>query len=299
MLVDRRLPLRYIVSKIWLDLLLLALSGTLIEVAVVRGAGLLPEVDPSVAAFLGTSISLILSFKLAQSYQRWWEARKIWGAIVNDSRSLTRQVLTLVSADGRPEVERIAHRQIAWCYALGQSLRGLDWRVGSEGHLEAPDIAEAEAHANRPLVMLQQHARDITSLYHRGALTDFQRLSLDEMLTRLTDSMGKAERIKSTVFPTTYRLYLHLFIYVFLIALALSLAKTEGWKEVVVIFVIAIPFFLLERTATLLQDPFENRPTDCAVTAIARTIETNILQLLGAPSHALPAAPQDDDFYVL
>lgn len=308
MLIDRRLPIRYIFSKISLDIVFVVTVGVLIEVLVHFVGDQLPTIPTAVAAFLGTAISLILSFKLAQSYQRWWEARKIWGAIVNDSRSITRQVLTFpegldgspiagrVEGDAKILASRIAHRQAAWCYMLGQSLRGRDWLEGTEGHLRDEDRAEAEHHDNRPLLLLLQHGRDIAALAAKGLITDYQRIALDEMLSRLTDSMGKAERIKTTVFPTTYRLYLHYFIYIFIFALALSLANLHGPREVVVITIISMPFFLLEKTATYLQDPFSGEPTDTSMTAIARVIEINILQLLGEGN--VPPRLEPHDFYL-
>ena len=228
MLIDRRLPLRYIFSKIQLDLFYVVTLAVLMEVVAHYAKGTLPTVPVSLAAFLGTAISLILSFKLGQSYQRWWEARKIWGAIVNESRTLTRQLLTFCGDGGQKLVRRVAHRQVAWCYCLGQSLRGEDWLKGSEGHLLDEDKQEAEGHDNRPLILLQQHARDVTALAADGELTDYQRVAVDDTLSRLTDAMGKAERIKSTVFPTAYRLYLHYFIYIFIFVLVLALADCRA-----------------------------------------------------------------------
>ena len=293
MLVSKRIPPSYIISKIGVDLVIVICVGVLIEVLVYYVGDMLPRIPVAVAAFLGTAISLILSFKLAQSYQRWWEARKIWGAIVNDSRSLARQALTFPGEAGREIAQRIVHRQIAWCYCLGQSLRGRAWTEGTEGHLRNEDYEEADRHDNRALALLQQHARDLTDLAEENHVTDYQRVTVDHMLTRLTDSMGKAERIKGTVFPTAYRVYLHFFIYVFIFALALSLADLHGPREVVVITVISLPFFLLEKTAFFLQDPFEGNPTDTSVTAIARVIEINLLELLGekqVPPRLKPAS---------
>jgi len=292
MLIERRLPLSYVFSKISVDLAYVIGVGILIEVTYHYFSNVLPDIEPALAAFLGTAISLILSFKLAQSYARWWEARKIWGAVVNDSRSLTRQALTFFGHEDREAAERIANRQIAWCYILGQTLRGWNWEQGSEGHLTQRDRKEAEGHLNKPLCLLQQHGRDVRRLFDQGVISDFQRLALDEMLTRLTDSMGKAERINNTVFPTAYRQYLHFFIYIFIFALALSLKELHGPREVVVITIIALPFFLLEKTATYLQDPFSGAPTDTPVTAIARVIEINILQLLGEKEVPDPLEPQ-------
>lgn len=281
MLVTRRLPIGYIFSKVGYDLVFVVSVGIAIEILVYYVGEQLPRIPVAVAAFLGTAISLLLSFKLSQSYQRWWEARKIWGAIVNDSRSLSRQVLTFPGEAGQSIAERVVRRQIAWCYCLGQSLRQQQWTDGITGNLSHKERVEVKKHDNRPLALLQRHARDISELAKQDLVTDYQRVTLDHTLTRLTDAMGKAERIKSTVFPTAYRLYLHFFIYVFIFALALSLADLHGPREVVVITVISLPFFLLEKTATYLQDPFSGLPTDTSVTAIARVVEINLLQLLG------------------
>jgi len=128
---------------------------------------------------------------------------------------------------------------------------------------------------------LQLHARSLSALAARGALTDYQRVALDDTLTRLTDSMGRAERIRNTVFPKTYRMFLKAFIFVFITVLSISLGEVEGYWEIAVTTAISTPFLLLERTSKQMQDPFANRPTDTPVTAIARAIEINILQLLG------------------
>ncbi|MCH2111068.1 MAG: hypothetical protein MK135_17250, partial [Polyangiaceae bacterium] len=130
-----------------------------------------------------------------------------------------------------------------------------------------------------------------SELAFQSALTDYQRVAIDEMLTRLTDSMGKAERINNTVFPSTYRMFLKAFIYVFITVLSISLGEVEGYWEIGVTTVISMPFLLLERTSRHMQDPFTGQPTDTPVTAIARTIEINILQLLGEKEIPEPHPP--------
>jgi len=285
-----KVPVGYTLREARGDVLAVLLIGSVIELVVWTDRGLLPHVPISVPSLLGTAISLILSFKLSQSYERWWEARKIWGAIVNDSRSLVRQLLSFTGTRG-PLSITITHRQIAWCYSLGQCLRGLDWRLGGERYLSPSDAAEADAHANKPLALIQQQARDVAELARENQLNPYQFVAIDETLTRLTDSMGKAERIRSTVFPTNYRLFLRGSIYLFITMFSVSLREVTGVRQVLLSTLICIPFFLLEKTARHLQDPFSNRPTDTAVTAIARTIEINLLQLLGERDVPEPMKP--------
>lgn len=300
MLLETKIPPLYVFRKVRRDAAYVILIATVTELIVHYGRRHIPDVPATLPAFLGTTISLLLSFKLNQSYDRWWEARKVWGGIVNDSRTLVRQLLTFTNSgegEGRAPCDRIARRQIAWCYALGQSLRGLDWKVGATEHLTAEDVADAELHTNKPLALVQQHARDVTELARAGRLTEHLRFSIDETLTRLVDSMGRAERIRSTVFPRTYRMFLHVLLYVFITFLALALAEIEGLWGLLITVVIAIPFFLLEKTATHMQDPFANRPTDISCTAIARTIEINIRQLLG--DREVPGPLPADGFYLM
>src|SRR5690606_4445434 len=226
------------------DVVLVLVIAGLVELIVDWRGDYLPVVPVALPAFMGTAISLLLSFKLNQSYDRWWEARKIWGAIVNDSRTLVRQLLSFT--DGDAELARgLARRQIAWCFCLGQSLRGLDWRWGSTEHLSAAELAEAAEHTNKPLALLQFHARDLTQLARDGRLSDYQRVAIDATLTRLTDAMGMAERIRNTVFPTTYRLFLHMTIYLFIVLLAVALADLRSSWQIVLTTLMALPFLLL------------------------------------------------------
>ena len=250
---------------------------------------------------MGTAISLVLAFKLAQSYDRWWESRKVWGSIVNDSRTLVIQLLNFskgeASIDKRSIVERIALRQIGWCYSLGQSLRKQNATENLDSLISVEEFDSLKGHNNVPLALLKYHSRDIAKLHSDNELNDYQQIQLAKTLERLVDAMGMAERIKSTIFPITYRMSLDIFIYIFLGLLSISLAEIEGAWQILIITLISLPFILLETISYLMQDPFENRPTDTAVTSIARTIEINIKQLLEYNEAPLPLEPED--YYLL
>jgi putative membrane protein len=256
---------------------------------------LLPEMPLTIPAFIGTAISILLSFKLSQSYDRWWEARKVWGAIVNDSRSLVTQLQSLTSKGNDEKIKKIAFRQIAWCYSLGQSLRELNPTDNLDEFISEEDLKEIKKHNNKPLALLQLNASDIKQLKETNQLDIFSQLQLDNTLVRLCDSQGKAERIKTTVFPVTYRLFLHAIIYLFVVTLAIAL-RVDGLFEIPLLVAISSAFFLLEKTATHMQDPFDNRPTDTAMTAIAKTIEINIKQLL--KESEIPKPHQQDKFHL-
>ena len=303
MLLDAKFPLRYIFKHIRPDVVRVLLISVFFHLLKLWLGEYLPLIPLQLPTILGSSISLLLAFKTSQSYDRWWEARKIWGTIVNDSRTLVLQVRTFVPDAFAPAdapdspLRTVARRQISWCYCLGETLRGLDPTATLRRYLTGPELAALQMQANQPLALLALHTDQLKTLYQQQVLNAFQQVQLDATLVRLCDAMGQAERIKHTVFPVSYRLLVYLFIYLFLGTLSLGLVKTIGLWEIPVLLVTASSFFLLERTARYLQDPFNNKPTDTPVTALARGIEINLLQLLGEPDVPAPLAPEA--FYLM
>jgi putative membrane protein len=92
--------------------------------------------------------------------------------------------------------------------------------------------------------------------------------------------MGKCERIKNTIFPTTYSMYIRFTLCLFILLLPFSLTDLLGWLEIPLITTIAAAFFLIEKMAIHLQDPFESRPTDTPMDAISENIENNLMQMI-------------------
>ncbi len=296
MLLNRPISVKYILNKVKYEMLYVLIISLLMQYLTHQFRAFLPEMPLPIPAFIGTAISILLSFKLNQSYDRWWEARKVWGSIVNDSRSFVLQLQSLVAKGNESTIKKIAYRQIAWCYGLGQSLRGLNPAEKLERFITNDELTIVNNHKNVPLALLQLHSSDIAELKNDSRIDVLCQLQLDNTLVRLCDAMGKAERIKSTVFPVTYRLFLHLMIYLFVITLSISLSDVGGLFEIPLLLILSAAFFLLEKTATHLQDPFNNKPTDTAVTAIARTIEINIKQLLKETD--IPPSHQPLKFYL-
>jgi putative membrane protein len=295
MLLDKRPPFRYIFNKVKQELIYVSVTTLLLYIFTSEFEHIIPEIPLTIPAFLGTAISVILSFKLSQSYDRWWEARKIWGSIVNDSRNLLLQLQAFVKGDN-DAIFRIALRQIAWCYALGRSLRGLDPMKDLDKYFVPEDRVILDRHINKALAIQQLNNKDIADLRNEGRIDSFNHVQLNNTIVNFVNEMGMAERIKSTIFPVTYRLFLHMVIYVFIITLSIAMRNTAGYLEIPILLLTASFFFLLERTATHLQDPFSNKPTDTAMTAIATNIEINIRQMLGDKN--VPQPHQPDGFYL-
>lgn len=296
MLLNKRIPISYILSKVKLELSYVVILALVVLLITNEYEALLPEVPLTIPAFIGTAISILLSFKLNQSYDRWWESRKIWGSIVNDSRSFVIQLQTLLFNTNDELIIKLAYRQIAWCYILGQTLRKLEPLKNIEQFLPEEDLKALQTKSNKPLAILQLNAMEIKKLREEDKIDVFSQLQIDDTIVRLCDSQGRAERIKSTIFPVTYRLFLHFIIYLFIIMLSISLKDVLWYYEVPLLIFLSMAFFLLEKSATLMQDPFEDKPTDTAVTAIARNIEINIRELLNEDKIPEPIKPEK--FYI-
>jgi putative membrane protein len=297
MLLTKRIPILYILGTIKMEIVFVAIIGGSAFYLAELFNEEIPEMPITIPAFLGTAISVILSFKLNQSYDRWWESRRVWGSIVNDSRNLILQLQSFVKAGNNDAVRTIGRRHIGWCFCLGQSLRGLNPLDNLNNYLTPEEHRALSKHSNKPLSILQLNSGHIAQLKLDEQLDTFQHVQLNSTIVNLTNSMGMSERIRNTVFPVTYRLFLHLIIYLFVITLSISLTDIQGYFEIPLLLVISSAFFLLEKTATHLQDPFSNTPTDTAVTSIASTIEINILQLLNETDVPEPHKPID--FYLL
>lgn len=298
MLVDKIPPLSYVFGKVKYEMLAVVGIGLLIHFVTESLDAYLPEMPLTIATFLGTGISVLLSFKMSQSYDRWWEARKIWGAIVNDSRSFVLQLQSFLQNPAlEPQIKTMAYRQIAWNYVLGRSLRGLPPLEEGKNFLTDQDVADLTNHNNKALGILQQNVLQIKELHKQGEISDFMHVQFNNIFIRFSDNMGMAERINSTVFPTTYRLYLHFTIYLFVVILCIGLNNVKLYYEIPLLMMVSAVFFLLEKTAFHLQDPFRNRPSDTNVTGIARTIEINIRQLLG--EECVPPPIEKERFYVM
>jgi putative membrane protein len=297
MLLERKIPVRYLLQAVRIELTIIILLCIIINFITWQFKHLMPDMPLGIPAFLGTAISILLSFQLNQSYDRWWEARKIWGTIVNNSRSLVLQLQNLVNDGNGPVIKGISYRQIAWCYTLGQSLRGQDPLENMQLYLTDAERAALGTASNKALAIMQLNTAAIKGLRSNGQIDPYSYIQLDNTLVKLSDAMGGAERINNTIFPSTYRKLLHFVIYLFVVALSIALKDVGSIFAIPLLILISSCFFLLEKTASQLKDPFRNLPSDIPVTAIARTIEINIRELLGETEIPGPVAPQG--FYIM
>ena len=292
MLLNQRISILYFLNTIKTDI------AIIIVFSIIIGAfdqyGFLDEISIpiGVTAIFGTAVALLLAFRTNQAYDRWWEARIIWGAIVNDSRTLVRQIVSFFdrTQEGHESMVReIALRQIIWCYALGESLRNQPFSQKVTAYIDSNGMDAS----NIPNTLLSAHSETLRKAKLSNLVNDFQQVQIDSTIARLCDSMGKCERIKNTVFPKAHSMLIHTIIYVFAAMIPFGLFD----KYLIVETVIPVIFIAIEKTSMLMQDPFENEPLDTPMTDLAQTIEINLKEMIG-DTH-IPVKKEPEDYFVL
>jgi ion channel-forming bestrophin family protein len=308
MLLKKNIPFGYVFGKIKFEIIVIAIYAVIVALLYENYHLTRISIPISVPTILGTVIALLLGFRSNQAYDRWWEARHIWGAVVNDSRTLARQITWFSSSDEEADhlrlfTQRFIRRQIGWCYSLGRHLRGQDATHGLEKYLDPRELEHIKQIDNVPSALLDRMGKDLQLALEEGWINRFQQIEIDNTLSRLTDAMGKCERIKNTVFPSTYSLYIHMSLMLFIALLPFGVIEYFGVFEVPLVVAISACFLLIEKMGIHLQDPFENKPTDTPMTTIAQSIEKNLTQLYKVQSqpakhHPLEVAKEDEQSFI-
>lgn len=236
-------------------------------------------------SLFGTAIALFLGFMVNASYARWWEARTLWGSVVNNSRSLGRQVVTSLdqpSPDARPElVGEMVRAQIAYVHALRTSLRKQDVAPEVGVYLTEDARAVVTAATNVPNAVLTHIGALLSEAYRRGMVTDISRQRIESTLTVLSDAQGGLERIKNTPLPVQYRFLPSFFSRVFAVILPFAIVRDLHWFTPLGSGLVALMFLLAVQVGNDLAEPFVDDVHDVPMTTICRTIEIDLLQMIG------------------
>jgi putative membrane protein len=244
-------------------------------------------------ALFGSAIGIIVAFRNQSSYARWWEARTLWGALVNNSRSWARQVTTVMiplsdgeAAELKTMQRRLVYHQIAYVHALRQHLRGLEPWEELTPLLSERELSQLRDQKNVPLAIQQQMGALLRECQLRGWIDMAHWRALDWNLDDLVDAQGGAERIKNTPMPKQYDYFPQLFVHIYCALLPLALVINMGWLTPLGSTLVGFIFLALDKIGRDLEDPFENSIYDLPLTAITTTIDVNLRQLLG--ESALP-----------
>lgn len=255
-----------------------------------------------IPAILGTALAFFIGFNNNQAYDRWWEARKIWGSLVNDSRSWARQIIyyTRISdgIDNDDLIEfrkRTIYRHIAFLYALKENLRGSNDKEYKK-YISDEEFEAVELESNKQNAILNYQSIDLELLYNNGSVDGFRFIELNKMIVNFCDEMGMSERIKNTVFPTTYHSYTQIFIWVFAASVTIVAADDVGSLSILFGIVIGLIFIIIQSIGVALLNPFDEIISGIPLNQITRTIEINLLEALKEPNIPEPVQSVDNKY---
>ncbi|WNG37431.1 bestrophin [Archangium violaceum] len=288
-----------ILPRVLPHVLVIAGLSCLVVWTLQRGLLRLPVTSPAPLSLLGIALSIFLGFRNNACYDRWWEARKQWGALLIELRAFTHTAIALLD-DGRAELpvvgretaRRLVHRNIAFAHALAAHLRGHDAREDISRFVSEPECSRVLASGNRPNALLREQERELATLRREGRLSDITWGALSGRVHGLMSVFAACERIRTTPVPFAYTVLLHRTAYIFCLLLPFGLAEALGWFTPVLAAMIAYTFFGLDRLSDELEEPFGDAPNDLPLLALARTGEINLLEALGEPQPE-PLRPRD------
>lgn len=262
---------------------------------------------------LGIAVAFYLGFKNNASYDRTWEARKIWGSIVNNSRSFTAQLLAYTKGqDADKLVHEIVNRHIAWLTALRFQLRlEKEWEHTKErlNNMFTPNVCELyfdrldqdlmscitedefnsyKDKANMATHILAKQSVRLQDLRDQEYYEDFRHMELQKMVHNFYEDQGKSERIKGFPFPRQYAsiaLWLTFFFAVLIPFGLLDVSmknETSIWLTIPVSALIIWVFYLMEKIGDYSENPFEGTYNDVPITSIANTIEIDLKEMINA-----------------
>ncbi|MEZ5398477.1 MAG: bestrophin family ion channel [Bryobacteraceae bacterium] len=271
-------------------------------------------------ALLGTAVAFVTGFKNNAAYARLWEGRQVWGGIINSSRTFAVLVLDFIPEPAAQK--RIFHRHFAWLTALRYQLREprvwenqtrsynaefrRKFRVAeSELPLE-PELArllQDEEYAyilarkNRAAQLIHVQSQDLRRSAEASIAGELRHIEMQRQLAAFLDAQGRCERLKNYPYPRQFATLNLLFVWIFVLALPFGLLpelqKLGGravWLTIPASTLIAWVFHTMDKIGESSENPFEGGPNDVPITAMSRTIEIDMREMLGETE--LPPAVQ-------
>jgi putative membrane protein len=314
MVIRKSIPLRWLLFYNWPTLLIVNLVAVL-AVVLKKYYGIVIEMPITTVTVFAAALSIYLGFRSNNAYDRWWEARIIWGSFINSSRAWARQVTTLLEASDVVDERELAAvkrelilRHIAFANALRVFLRGSRsvahetvrelYRASNSYEDMRPFLTEEEyeqvvACNNPPNMLLQHQGERLAELAAAGVLTDYRLVHLDDTIVEFNNVQGRSERIKNTAFLRTYSWFQRVFVWTHGIIVPFAYVNQLGWSTVPIAFVLNYVFISIDFVSSRTEDPFENRYDDVPLSSICRTIEINLLEVLDEKPLPPRLAPVD------
>jgi len=232
-----------------------------------------------VHSLLGFAISMLLVFRTNTAYERWWEGRKLWGTLVNNSRNLALKLNVFIPQE--QVNSRHFFRQIIPLYALALKRHLIkettQLELDDQPH---PELPELNTHPHLPNKLAESMLREINQLHKNRQINDYQLLMLNNEWQSFTDVCGACERIKNTPIPFSYSTFIKKFIFTYVITMPFGFAITLGWLTIPVTAFMFYILASLELIAEEIEDPFGVDSNDLPMQKIAENIKANVNDII-------------------
>jgi putative membrane protein len=281
MIVRDRLPLNRIWPQAWRRLLLLLVFDCTVAIIYSVFHHKWISLNGLPVAPLASALTIFLAFRTNAAYGRWWEARQLWGSLVNTSRALARQYLTMLedeSEDPRrpPLRNELVKHQIAFAHALRCHLRK-QAALPEMRTLLGDDIAEElSAYKNLPAAVTLRTGKLLRQARYEGMLDSYRWAAIDENLTAISNIQGACERIKNTPLPRQFDYLPRLLVDAFCWLLPLAIVEDLGLMTPLASVLISFTFIAADLMSREISNPFDNTIHDTPMTSLSRTIELNL-----------------------
>lgn len=240
------------------------------------------DFKPTIAmhSLLGIVLGLFLVFRTNSAYDRWWEGRKLWGSMVNNTRNLAHKLNAFLEKDDQKNRVWFAQMIPNFVVSVKENLRegakpsDLDL-VEEDGF---SDRLQGVKHLpNRLSSMLYERVND---LYKKKALSGDQLFLLDKELKEFSEVLGACERIRNTPIPYSYTMYIKQFIFIYTVTLPFAFVTTSGYITVPIVALITFVLLSVELIAEEIEDPFGRDINDLPTDELAEKIKDNVREIL-------------------
>lgn len=241
------------------------------------------QLNPAPFTLFGIALAIFLGFRNNVSYDRFWEGRKLWGSMLNTTRSLARQAQTLTDLEAdSPDLRRFVSLLTAFTWCSKHQLRHTDPGQDLERLLGAAEANRFKTARYIPNLLVLEMGRWLKTL-RSNSFDSILAANIDHNLNELSNIIGGCERIASTPIPYTYKVLLHRTVYFYCFLLPFGFVDSLDWMMPVIVIFIAYTFVALEAVADELEDPFGLEPNDLALNALCAMIENTLREMQGEP----------------
>lgn len=239
---------------------------------------------------VGAALGIFVSFRANQSYDRWWEGRKLWGRLINTSRHFSHQCLRYLRPEDRALAERMVRRHMAYVHTLRCLLRSQDPFADEDfKRVVGEEEGALRGSNNLTQALLDLQLRDVTALADGGRLDERRLESFDRTLMDLLNIQGGCERIQGTPLPRGYGFIAELLIQAFAVLLPFSMVHDLGLMAIPMNVLVALSFALMSEAGRVIEDPWSLYYNGLPLHALSIKIERNLRERLGEAPETMPA----------